>query len=212
MKLTVGAKIQRDPIPEKTYAARCIGIFDLGKQYSGQYKKWTPKVMFMFEIPQVRSEFKLDDGTEINRPRLASRMYGKTWSDRGFLKPLLTGWRGSSYEIGDEVVFKEYLNKPAAVQIVHGKGSDGSQVYSNIAAITELMEGVEAPAQETDPMFFSFEDYQTFEEVETALDGLPEWIGWVVDKIKGSQEYENIMGKSLEQEVETPKDDADVPF
>ena len=81
MGLKLGSSEKREyvNIPEDTYAGNCVAIIDLGKQYSPEYKSWRRKGLFMWEIPDIRTQFE-KDGVEFDLPRVARRQFGLTLS------------------------------------------------------------------------------------------------------------------------------------
>ena len=68
MKIKDKAKPSIPPVPAGGYLAVCVGIYDLGNQYSEKFKSYSPKVMITFDLPQVTVEV---DGKQ--EPRQLSR-------------------------------------------------------------------------------------------------------------------------------------------
>lgn len=58
MGLIVSGKsaVQTEPIPARTYPARCVGVVDLGTQQGKFDDRPKVKVAVIFEIPSVRIE------------------------------------------------------------------------------------------------------------------------------------------------------------
>ena len=53
------------PMEAGTYPAVCVGIVDLGEQYNEAFKKYTDKMLFIWEIPSQTIEIDGDSMEEI---------------------------------------------------------------------------------------------------------------------------------------------------
>lgn len=213
MGLKLGGSEEREytPVPEETYAGSNVAIIDLGTQYNEKYKVYRRKVLFMWEIPDVRAQFEME-GEEYDYPKVVSRQFGATMSKRGHLRPMLERWRGTAYGPTDVIELKDFLGVAALIQVVHNVS--GERTYANVGSIGKLLKGMDPPKIETPLMFFSFDDHETLQSVEDVLQDFPEWIGWIVKTVRIATEYENLAkretGDEKEQVVE--RDDGDPPF
>lgn len=187
-------KREYEPVPEETYVGNCIGIFDIGNQYNEKYKVYRRQAILMWEIPDVRAKFEFE-GTDYDYPRVVSRKFGLTLSKRGHLRPMLERWRGSSFGVGEKVELKSFLGKAALIQVVHNV--TGPRIYANVGNVSKLLKGMEEPKPETPLMFFSFDEHETLESAEEALQDFPSWVVWVVKAARVSTEYENLQKRSL---------------
>lgn len=195
LKVSGEEKREYEPIPEDTYVGTNVGILDVGKQWNPKYKVWRRKVIFMFEIPDVRAQFTFE-GEDFDYPRMVSRSFGLTLSRKGHLRPLLEQWSGTTYSNEAEIDLKDFLGKAGLIQVVHSPPNADGRVYSNLGSVGKLLKGMEAPEPETKLMFFSFDEHESVESVEEVLQDFPEWIGWIVNQIRESAEYENLKKRS----------------
>ena len=212
MGLKVGGSEEREytPVPEETYVGSNVAIIDLGTQFNEKYQVYRRKVLFMWEIPDVRAQFEVD-GEEHDYPKVVSRQFGLTLSKRGHLRPMLERWRGTAFGPTDEIDLKDFLGVAALVQVVHNVS--GERTYANVGSIGKLLKGMEPPKIETPLMFFSFDDHETLQSVEDVLQDFPDWIKWIVDKIRLATEYGNLSKREVGDEREVAEvEDGDPPF
>ena len=60
------------PIEGGTYQGICIGVIDIGTQYNDYYQKEIRRVIFIWELPELRIEVE-KDGEKLNLPRVISK-------------------------------------------------------------------------------------------------------------------------------------------
>jgi len=178
-----------------TYPAVCVGIIDLGEQYSERFKKFDSKILIIWEIPSQRVQV---DGED--KPRWLSQEYTASLSAKGNLRPMLVSWRGAEFT-EDELTedangfvrfsMRDMLGTGCLVQVIVKETESGK--YNRVTSAIGLPVGMDAPRAETDLMFFDMDawDNDVFQK-------LPQWLQ---DKIKKSTEY---------QEEHIPTDETDV--
>lgn len=166
------------PIPEDLYLAICYGIWDLGTQFSEKWDKSIHKILIVWELPEVRSEFE-KTGKNVSLPRAISKRYTLSLHKKADLRRDLESWRGKKFTEEELKGFdlKKLLGVPCQLQIIHNKMDD--KLYANIAAIIKAPAGSKIKP-ENPVKFFSFE------EKMQVPDETPEWIS---DIIKQSEEY-----------------------
>lgn len=177
LKLRHKEKSVAPPLENGVYFAVCVGVIDLGHQYSPTFKTSTEKLMFMFEIPSERIEV---DGED--KPRWISQEYTNSDSPKAKLPSVLSAWLGRELSKDDLKEFdtRTMLGRAATLQVLQSPNKKG-EIYANIAAITGLPKGIPAPQPENELMIFDMDSPD-----EKVLEKLPEWIQ---KKIKASDEY-----------------------
>lgn len=80
------------PMEAGTYPAVCVGIVDLGEQYNEAFKKYTDKMLFIWEIPSQTIEI---DGE--NKPRWLSKDFSASLHEKSNLYQTLVSWRGKAF-------------------------------------------------------------------------------------------------------------------
>ena len=154
------------PLEAGSYPAVCYGIVDIGKQYNENYKKSSPKIIIMWEIP---GETITIDGEE--KSRVISQTYTVSLNEKATLRKDLAAWRGRDFTDEELKSFdlKSILNAPCLLNIVH-KESNG-RTYANIGGIMQLPKGVKRPRGTLEPIIFDL-DTSDLDELKE----LPEWI------------------------------------
>ena len=80
------------PMEAGTYPAVCIGIVDLGEQYSETFKKYSDKLLIIWEIPSQTIEI---DGED--KPRWLSKDFAASLHEKSVLHKILVSWRGKAF-------------------------------------------------------------------------------------------------------------------
>ncbi len=177
--------------PEGAYVARLYSIVDLGTQrieWQGQTKN-QPKVQVTFELCNETAEF---DG--VQKPLVVGGQYTMSLSDKSRFLPIIEGLYGRKLTDAekadfDGTAFKSLLGKACMVSVMHTHKDD--VVYANIASITPMPKGMEAPAL-VNPKTL----YDVSEGESETFKSLPQFLQ---DKIKKSLEF-------------TVDDENDIPF
>lgn len=166
------------PLEAGTYPAICYGLVDIGWQYNEAYKKSSPKIIIMWEIP---GETITIDGEE--KSRVISQTYTVSLNEKATLRKDLTSWRGKDFTDEELKAFdiRSILNVPCLLNIIH-KESNG-RTYANISGIMKLPKGVKVPRGTMEPVVFDL-DTSDLDEIKD----LPEWIQ---KKIQESDTYKD---------------------
>lgn len=175
MKIKDRAKAALPPIPAGQYLAVCVGVFDLGEQYSEKFKNYSPKLMITFDVPAVTVEV---DGKQ--EPRQLSREFTISGKNNSKLREFISSWNGCQYS--DEA-FGEFdpltqIGKPAMLNVVLNETGE----YANITTIMPLFPGLPTPTTQTQMKIWDMDawDDKAFEELPS----------WVQEKIKKSTQYQ----------------------
>lgn len=190
MSLKIKKKKAVAPLAAATYIGICVGVIDLGAQYSEKFKKYTPKVMLIWEIPSETVEV---DGEQ--KPRWQSKEYNATLNEKGNLAKDLTSWRGKSLtqeESEKGLDLQMMLGRSAMLSITVEEKDSGT--YNRIGGIMGLPAGVPQPTTESELLSFDMDEWDN-----KVLEALPDWIR---EKIMRSSEY---------QEKHAPTDAVDFP-
>lgn len=81
MKIKERAKPKTPPVEPGVYIAVCVGVVDLGEQYSEKFKNYSNKVKFVWELIVETVEV---DG--VVKPRQLSREFNISVSKKGSLR------------------------------------------------------------------------------------------------------------------------------
>ena len=92
MKIKDRAKPALPPVPAGQYLAVCVGVYDLGEQYSEKFKNYSPKIMISFDIPTLTIEV---DGKQ--EPRQLSREFTISGKNNSKLRAFISSWNGTQY-------------------------------------------------------------------------------------------------------------------
>lgn len=167
------------PIEGGTYPAVCVGIVDLGEQLNENYKKYSAKVILIFELP---GQTVTVDGEE--KPRWLSREFTAALGDKANLSAFLTSWRGKAFTDAELEAFdmSEMLGKGCFLQVV--KEDKGEKSYNKITAAIGLPAGYSEPEinKDTQPILFDMDNWN-----DEMFSLVPEWIQ---NKIKKSTQYQ----------------------
>lgn len=175
MKIKDRARPALPPVPAGQYLAVCVGVFDLGEQYSEKYKNYSPKLMITFDIPAVTIEV---EGKQ--EPRQLSREFTISGKSNSNLRAFISSWNGVQYS--DEA-FGEFdpltqIGKPAMINVLLNETGE----YANIDTIMPLFPGLTAPTTATPRKTWDMDHWD-----DNVFKDLP---GWVQDKIKKSTQYQ----------------------
>lgn len=183
------------PMEAGTYPAVCIGIVDLGEQYSETFKKYSDKLLIIWEIPSQTIEI---DGE--NKPRWLSKDFAASLHEKSNLHKMLVSWRGKAFTerelMEDENGFMQFsvldmLGTGCFLQVIVEEKDSGS--YNRITSVISLPAGMAAPTTETPLIAFDMDSWD-----DEVFNSLPEWIQ---ERIKKSTQY---------QKLHVPTDSVDV--
>lgn len=204
-------------LEDGVYTAVSSMLVDLGIQKSEKYGKSSRKIIIVWN---VTNEFIEINGEKL--PRVMSKEYTMTLSEKSTLRKDLQAWRGKQFTQEELKGFNlaNILNKGCQLQILNTENN--GKTYTNIVAIMALPKGMSVESLDKTIVFDTY-DENTWNNYKV----LPIWIQ---DKIKKAEnisekgldiyikEYEEIVkenqGKQEENttnnEITTPDDD--LPF
>lgn len=190
MKIKDRAKPKAPPVEPGVYMAVCVGVVDLGEQYSEKFKSYSNKVKFVWALPSETIE--IDGKTE---ERQLSKEFTFSVSKKGGLRTFLESWNSRTYsddEFAELDVFDQ-LGRPCQLQVV----LNDTKEYSNVANLMPLPNGMPAPTSQT--AFFTWDmdawDDATFEKLPA----------WTQEQIKKSTQYQKEHAPDTTVEVKTPE-------
>lgn len=189
MKIKDRAKPKVPPVEPGVYIAICIGVVDLGEQYSEKFKNYSNKVKFIWELVGETVEV---DGEQ--KPRQLSKEFAVSTSKKGNLRAFLSSWNGREYGDEDfgEVDLFDQIGKACQLQVVLNETGE----YANVANLMPLPRGVPAPATDTKPVRWDMEHWD-----DAVFAELPEWIQ---EQIKKSTQYQKEHTPTDSIEVKAP--------
>lgn len=190
MKIKDRARPALPPVPAGQYLAVCVGVYDLGEQYSEKYKNYSPKLMITFDIPSVTIEV---EGKQ--EPRQLSREFTISGKNNSKLRAFISSWNGVQYS--DEA-FGEFdpmtqIGKPAMINVLLNETGE----HANIDTIMPLFPGLVAPTTLTPQKVWDMDKWD-----DKVLSELP---SWVQEKIKKSTQYQKDHAPADTVEVKTPE-------
>lgn len=174
MKIKDRAKPKVPPVEPGVYIGICIGIIDLGEQYSETFKKFSNDVMIVWELAGETVEV---DGEQ--KPRQLSRTFSVATSKKSKLRAFLSSWNGKQYgddEFGEVDLFDQ-IGKVCQLNVVLNDTGE----YANIDNLMPLPKGMPAPATDTPAIRWDMDAWD-----DEVFKTLPEW---VQEKIKQSTQY-----------------------
>ena len=187
MKIKDRAKPKLPPVEPGVYIATCVGVVDLGEQYSEKFKNYRNEVQFIWELSGETVEV---DG-EV-KPRQLSRTFSFAVGKKSSLRGFLSSWNGVQYsdeQFGELEVFDQ-VGRACQLNVVLNDTGE----YANVDSVIPLPKGMPAPKTGTEPICWDMERWD-----DAVFQVLPEW---VQEKIKKSTQY---------QKEHTPTDTVDFP-
>ena len=195
MKIKDRAKPKAPPVEPGVYMAVCVGVVDLGEQYSEKFKSYSNKVKFVWAMPGELIEI---DGKQ--EERQLSKEFTISASKKGNLRAFLESWNSKSYsdeEFGEVDLFDQ-IGKACQLQVV----LNDTKEYSNVANLMPLPKGMPVPTSKT--AFFTW-DMDAWDDA--AFENLP---AWTQDQIKKSTQYQK--EHAPDTVVEVKPEDAGCPI
>lgn len=171
------------PMDAGTYPALCIGIVDLGEQYSEKFKNYSDKVLVIWEIP---SQTVTIDGEE--KPRWLSKDYAASLNEKSNLYKTLVSWRGKAFteaelsEEGEGFDLTSMLGAGCLIQVIVEEKENGP--YNQITSVIGMPVGMPGPTSGTEKIAFDMDNWSN-----EVFEKLPEWIQ---DRIKKSTQYQKL--------------------
>jgi len=188
------------PIVDGEYGAVLFQIIQIGYQkFSKDGKEWySPQIMIGFEIPDLTYDTKDGPVTQIKSSTYFLSLNESRNNQIG-LREIVDGLRNGVAWTEEELEkfdIAQYMGRPCKIAIsgVESKG----KVYSNITGISAVdqVEGARLMLNSKRPQIFvTVDDFSD----EMALATLPNWIQ---DKIRSSREYQALVVKENEPDVD----------
>ena len=188
------------PIVDGEYGAVLFQMIQIGHQrFSKDGKEWySPQIMVGFEIPGLTYDTKDGPVTQIKSSTYFLSLNESRNGQIG-LREVIDGLRNGvewTEEELEQFDIAQYMGRPCRIAIsgVESKG----KVYSNITGVfaVDQTEGADLMLNAKRPqVFITVDDFSD----EAVLSTLPNWIQ---EKIRSSQEYQELIVKENEPEVE----------
>lgn len=187
LKVKDRAKPKLPPVEPGVYMAVCVGVLDLGEQYSEKFKNYRNEVQFVWELVGETVEV---DGEQ--KPRQLSRTFSVAAGKKSSLRGFIGAWNGVQYsdeQFGDLDLFTQ-AGRACQLNVVL---SDTGE-YANVESAIPLPRGMAVPAADTAPILWNMDEWD-----DQVFESLPEWVR---EKIKKSTQY---------QKEHTPTDTVQFP-
>lgn len=197
MKIKDRAKPKAPPVDPGVYMAVCVGVVDLGEQYSEVYKSYSNKVKFIWALPSETIEV---DGKP--EERQLSREFSIATKKNSKLRTFLGGWNSKNYsdeEFMDLDLFDQ-IGKPCQLNVVLNDTGE----YANVESVMPLPKGFPAPVSKT--AFFTW-DMDSWDD--EAFEKLPQW---TQEQIKKSTQYQKTHAPVADVAVQAPQQTGVAPF
>ncbi len=188
MKIKDRAKPKLPPVDPGTYTAVCVGVIDLGEQYSDMFKSYANKVQFVFELCGVTIEV---DGKP--EPRQLSREFTMSSSKKAGIRAFLSSWNGKEYsdEAFPEVDVMEQLGKHCFIQVVLNETGESAKIQTIMAPPP----GIPLAPPSSAMIAWDMDKWD-----DKQFEALP---GWVQEKIKKSTQYQKDHTPTTTVDVQT---------
>ena len=187
LKVKDRAKPKLPPVEPGVYLAVCVGVIDLGEQYSEKFKNYRNEVQFVWELAGETVEV---DGEQ--KPRQLSRTFSVAASKQSNLRGFLGGWNGVQYsdeQFQDLDLFGQ-AGRPCQLNVVLNDTGE----YANVDSVIPLPKGMPAPQAVSPTILWNMDEWS-----DEKFSALPDW---VQEKIKKSTQY---------RKDHTPTDSVDFP-
>ena len=187
LKVKDRAKPKLPPVEPGVYLAVCVGVIDLGEQYSEKFKNYRNEVQFVWELAGETVEV---DGEQ--KPRQLSRAFSVAARKKSNLRGFLGGWNGVQYsdeQFQDLDLFGQ-AGRPCQLNVVLNDTGE----YANVDSVIPLPKGMPAPQAVSPTILWNMDEWS-----DEKFSALPDW---VQEKIKKSTQY---------QKDHTPTDSVDFP-
>ena len=190
MKIKDRAKPKIPAVEPGVYMAVCVGVIDLGEQYSEMYKNYSNKVKFVWALPGETIE--IDGKTE---ERQLSREFAVATKKNSKLRTFLGGWNSKNYSDEEfmELDLFDQIGKSCQLNVVLNDTGE----YANVDSVMPLPKGF--PAPETKTAFFTW-DMDAWDDA--VFEKLP---AWTQEQIKKSTQYQKEHAPDTTIEVKAPE-------
>lgn len=187
MRIKDRTKPKLPPVEPGVYMAVCVGVIDLGEQYSEKFKKYSNDVRIVWELAGVTAEI---DGEQ--KPRQLGRDFHIAVSKKSAIRSVLSSWNGRQYTDDEfrELDLFDQLGQPCQLNVVLNDTGE----YANVDNVIPLPRGMPSPAASSALLRWDMDQWS-----DEAFAELPEW---AQEKIKKSTQY---------QQMHAPSDPVDFP-
>ncbi len=175
LKVKDRAKPKIPPVEPGVYIAVCVGVIDLGEQYSERFKNYRNEVQFVWELAGETVEI---DGEQ--KPRQLSRTFSVATSKKSNLRGFLSSWNGVQYSDDQFQELDLFGQAGRSCQLNVVLNDTGE--YANVDSVIPLPKGVTAPAAMSPLVLWNMDEWS-----DQAFDALPEW---VQEKIRKSTQFQ----------------------
>ena len=192
MKIKDRAKPKTPPVEPGVYMAVCVGVVDLGEQYSEAFKSYSNKVKFVWALPGETIE--IDGKTE---ERQLSREFAVATKKNSKLRTFLSGWNSKNYSDEEfmELDLFDQIGKACQLNVVLNDTGE----YANVDSIMPIPKGFPSPVSKTAFFTWDMENWN-----DAVFEKLPEW---TQEQIKKSTQYQKNHAPETAVEVkEAPKE------
>jgi hypothetical protein len=175
MRIKDRAKPKTPPVEPGVYIGICIGVVDLGEQYSEKFKSYSNKVKIIWEL--VGETIEVDGKQE---PRQLSKEFTVSTSKKSNLRGFVSSWNGKSYtdeEFGELDLFDQ-IGRACQLQVTLNDTGE----YANVDNLMALPKGVPAPTSATPPIRWDMDHWDDGAFLELPL--------WAQEQIKKSTQYQ----------------------
>ena len=195
MKIKDRAKPKVPPVEPGVYMAVCVGVVDLGEQYSEVYKNYSNKVKFVWALPSelMEVEGKMEE-------RQLSREFSIATKKTSKLRTFLGSWNSKAYSDDEfmELDLFDQVGKACQLNVVLNDTGE----YANVDSIMPIPKGIPAPTSKT--AFFTWDmdawDNAVFEKLPS----------WTQDQIKKSTQYQKEHAPETTIEVKTEAEECPI--
>ena len=177
MKIRDRVKPKAPPVAPGVYMAVCVGVVDLGEQYSELYKNYSNKLKFVWALPTELMEV---DGKQ--EERQLSREFSVATKATSKLRSFLSSWNSKAYS-DDEYLDLDILGQVGKACMLNVVLNESGE-YANVDSIMPIPNVMPVPTTKT--AFFTW-DMDAWDD--GAFEKLPQFIQ---DQIKKSTQYQKI--------------------
>lgn len=188
MKIKDRVKPKVPTVVPGVYMAVCVGIIDLGEQYSEAYKSFSNKVKFVWALPSETIEI---DG-KVEEKQL-SREFSVATKETSKLRGFLSSWNSKKFTDEEFAEFElfDMIGKTCMLNVVTSTSGE----YANVESIMPIPNGLPVPASKTATFRWDMDNWD-----DEAFKKLPEW---TQDQIKKSTQYQKEHPSTETIQVET---------
>ena len=175
MKIKERVMPKTPPVEPGVYMAVCVGVVDLGEQYSEVYKNYSNKVKFVWALPSETIE--IDGKME---ERQLAREFSIATKKTSKLRTFLGSWNSKNYTDEEymEIDLFGQIGKACQLNVVLNDTGE----YANVDSVMPIPKGIPAPTSKT--TFFTWDmdawDDATFKKLPA----------WTQEQIKKSTQYQ----------------------